>query len=85
MSLLQVEGLTKSYTGLTAVDSVDISVEDREFLGIIGPNGAGKTTLFSLLAGSQPPTSGRIVSTSSTSPAGRRRRWRAADWCARSS
>jgi branched-chain amino acid transport system ATP-binding protein len=61
MSLLQVEGLTKSYTGLTAVDSVDISVEDREFLGIIGPNGAGKTTLFSLLAGSQPPTSGRIV------------------------
>ena len=61
MSLLQVEGLTKSYTGLTAVDSVDISVEDREFLGIIGPNGAGKTTLFSLLAGSQVPTAGRIV------------------------
>ena len=61
MSLLQVEGLTKSYTGLTAVDSVDISVEDREFLGIIGPNGAGKTTLFSLLAGSQAPTSGRII------------------------
>jgi branched-chain amino acid transport system ATP-binding protein len=61
MSLLEVEGLTKSYTGLTAVDSVDVTVEDREFLGIIGPNGAGKTTLFSLLAGSQTPTSGRIV------------------------
>jgi branched-chain amino acid transport system ATP-binding protein len=61
MSLLEVEGLTKKYTGLTAVDSVDVSVDDREFLGIIGPNGAGKTTLFSLLAGSQEPTSGRVV------------------------
>lgn len=61
MSLLKVEGLTKTYTGLTAVDSVDITVAEREFLGIIGPNGAGKTTLFSLLAGSQPPTAGRVV------------------------
>ena len=61
MSLLEVEGLTKKYAGLTAVDTVDVTVDDREFLGIIGPNGAGKTTLFSLLAGSQEPTSGRVV------------------------
>jgi branched-chain amino acid transport system ATP-binding protein len=61
MSLLKVEGLTKTYAGLTAVDSVDVTVTEREFLGIIGPNGAGKTTLFSLLAGSQPPTAGRVV------------------------
>ena len=61
MSLLEVEGLTKKYAGLTAVDTVDVAVDDREFLGIIGPNGAGKTTLFSLLAGSQEPTSGRVV------------------------
>ncbi|MGB3761763.1 MAG: ATP-binding cassette domain-containing protein [Ornithinimicrobium sp.] len=61
MSLLQVDGLTKSFSGLTAVDDVSLTVEDREFLGIIGPNGAGKTTLFSLLAGQIPPTRGRVV------------------------
>ena len=61
MSLLQVEGLTKSFAGLTAVDDVSLAVEDREFLGIIGPNGAGKTTLFSLLAGQLPPTRGKVV------------------------
>jgi len=61
MSLLVVEGLTKSFAGLTAVSSVDIAVEDQEFLGIIGPNGAGKTTLFSLLSGQIAPTAGRVV------------------------
>ncbi|KHL11971.1 branched-chain amino acid transport system ATP-binding protein [Mumia flava] len=61
MSLLEVETLTKSFSGLTAVDSVDVTVADGEFLGIIGPNGAGKTTLFSLLAGQLTPTSGRVV------------------------
>lgn len=61
MSLLEVEGLTKSFAGLTAVDSVDVAVSDREFLGIIGPNGAGKTTLFSMLSGQVTPTHGRVV------------------------
>ncbi len=61
MSLLQVESLSKAYAGLHAVENVSVQVEEREFLGIIGPNGAGKTTLFSLLAGEQPPTSGRVV------------------------
>lgn len=61
MSLLQVENLTKSFSGLKAVHDVDVTVTDGEFLGIIGPNGAGKTTLFSLLAGQLPPTGGRVV------------------------
>jgi len=61
MSLLQVTGLTKNFAGLTAVDDVDVTVEDHEFLGIIGPNGAGKTTLFSLLAGQLAPTRGAVV------------------------
>jgi branched-chain amino acid transport system ATP-binding protein len=61
MSLLRIESLTKSFAGLTAVDSIDLEVEDHEFLGIVGPNGAGKTTLFSLLAGQIPPTTGRVV------------------------
>jgi branched-chain amino acid transport system ATP-binding protein len=61
MTMLEVEGLTKRFAGLTAVNNVTISVADKEFLGIVGPNGAGKTTLFSLLAGGLPPTEGRIV------------------------
>src|SRR6187200_3262507 len=61
MSLLQVESLSKAFAGLHAVENVSVQVEEREFLGIIGPNGAGKTTLFSLLAGEQSPTSGRVI------------------------
>lgn len=61
MSLLEVDGLTKSFSGLTAVRDIHINVEDKEFLGIVGPNGAGKTTFFSLIAGQLPPSGGRIV------------------------
>lgn len=61
MSLLEIKGLTKNFSGLVAVDRIDLTVEDGEFLGVIGPNGAGKTTLFSLVAGQIPPTSGRVV------------------------
>jgi branched-chain amino acid transport system ATP-binding protein len=61
MSLLEVEGLTRHFGGLRAVEDVSVSVEDNDFLGIIGPNGAGKTTLFSMIAGQLTPTSGRIV------------------------
>ncbi|WP_244930462.1 ABC transporter ATP-binding protein [Nocardioides sp. W7] len=61
MSLLQVDQLTKSFSGLRAVDDIDVTVTEGEFLGIVGPNGAGKTTLFSLLAGQLTPTTGRVV------------------------
>jgi branched-chain amino acid transport system ATP-binding protein len=61
VSLLQVEGLTKHFAGLTAVHDIHIDVEDKEFLGIVGPNGAGKTTLFSLISGQIPPSEGRIT------------------------
>ncbi|AOW93952.1 ABC transporter ATP-binding protein [Rhodococcus sp. WMMA185] len=61
MSLLSIEGLSKSFSGIHAVRDVTLEVPEREFLGIIGPNGAGKTTLFSLLSGEQPPTEGRVT------------------------
>ena len=47
--LLEVSGLSKSFGGLKAVQSVSFSVPEGSILGIIGPNGAGKTTLFNLL------------------------------------
>jgi branched-chain amino acid transport system ATP-binding protein len=60
MSLLVVEGLTKRFGGLSAVDEVTFDVEEGTVTGLIGPNGAGKSTLFSMIAGAQRPTSGRL-------------------------
>ncbi|WP_104190554.1 ABC transporter ATP-binding protein [Cryobacterium sp. Y82] len=61
MSLLVLDGLSKSFGGLVALGNVNLEIADREYLGIIGPNGAGKTTLLSVLAGQLRPTSGKIV------------------------
>jgi branched-chain amino acid transport system ATP-binding protein len=58
---LRVEGLTKRYSGLTAVDNVSFAVEAGAIHALIGPNGAGKTTTFNLIAGAQAPTSGEVL------------------------
>ena len=60
MSLLEVEGLTKRFGGLTAVDEVTFTVEERRIFSIIGPNGAGKSTLFKLITAFLRPTAGRV-------------------------
>ncbi|HYZ91550.1 MAG TPA: MFS transporter [Actinomycetota bacterium] len=59
--VLEVEGLTKQFGGIVAVDDVDLELRSGEILGIIGPNGAGKTTLFDLITGFQPLNSGRVT------------------------
>ncbi len=51
MGLLEVNGLTKRFGGLTAVDQVSLSIQEGDILGLIGPNGAGKTTLFNCIVG----------------------------------
>jgi branched-chain amino acid transport system ATP-binding protein len=61
MALLEVRNLVKAFGGLKANDDVSFALEPGELVGLIGPNGAGKTTLFNCIAGSFPPTSGRIV------------------------
>jgi branched-chain amino acid transport system ATP-binding protein len=60
MSLIEINGLTKNFGGLLAVDHVDIKVETGEILGIIGPNGAGKTTVFNLITGFFTPDEGNV-------------------------
>ncbi|CAN5860977.1 ABC transporter ATP-binding protein [soil metagenome] len=60
-ALLRVEGLTKKFGGLTAVNNVSLELSPNEILGLIGPNGAGKSTLFNLIAGYYPPTAGRVL------------------------
>ena len=59
--ILSVQGLSKSFGGLKAVQDVGFEVYRGEILGIIGPNGAGKTTLFNLLNGFLRPDAGRVV------------------------
>ena len=62
--ILRLVGVTHRYHGKTgeteAIRSMDLSVEEGEFLGIVGPSGSGKTTLLSILAGILEPSSGRV-------------------------
>lgn len=59
--LLQTRGLSRSFGGLRAVDSVDFSLNAGEIRAIIGPNGAGKTTFVSLVCGRIAPSAGTIL------------------------
>ncbi len=59
--IIQASQLTRKYGDLTAVDSVSLSVERGELVGVIGPDGAGKTTFLRMLAGALEPTGGSIV------------------------
>ncbi|MFO6421038.1 ABC transporter ATP-binding protein [Hylemonella sp. W303a] len=59
--MLEAQGVTVRFGGLTAVDSVSASFAAGELVGIIGPNGAGKTTFFNAISGVQPPTDGRLL------------------------
>ena len=61
MTVLNVEGLTKSFGGVTAVDGIDFALEEQELLAMIGPNGAGKTTCFNMLNGQLRPDAGRVT------------------------
>jgi len=61
VTLLSIQGVSKHFRGLTAVDRVDLEVAPGEICGVIGPNGAGKTTLFNMIAGELKPDSGAIV------------------------
>jgi branched-chain amino acid transport system permease protein len=59
--ILEVQGLSKSFGGLKAVQDVGFKVQKGMILGIIGPNGAGKTTLFNLLNGFLRPDAGAVL------------------------
>jgi branched-chain amino acid transport system ATP-binding protein len=59
--LLQVQGVTKVFGGLTAVDHVTFSIEKGQILGLIGPNGAGKSTIVAMIMGVYKPNAGDIL------------------------
>ena len=57
---LEVNGIIKSFGGLTAVNDVSFSMTRDEIIGLIGPNGAGKTTLLRLITGILKPDEGSV-------------------------
>ena len=61
MRVLEVQGVTKRFGGLVAVNQVSLEVNEGEIFSVIGPNGAGKTTFFNLLTGIYTPDEGRIL------------------------
>jgi len=61
MALLSLQGISKSFGGLRAVQELSIEVERGAIVSLIGPNGAGKSTVFNLITGIYRPTSGEIL------------------------
>ncbi|BFL63585.1 hypothetical protein HVIM_00894 [Roseomonas mucosa] len=61
MSLLVVQGLRKSFGGVTAVSDVSFALAAGEMLALIGPNGAGKSTCFNMVGGQLRPDAGRLT------------------------
>ena len=59
--ILDARDITVRFGGLVAVDSVSVTFQRAELVGIIGPNGAGKTTFFNAISGVQVPTSGKLL------------------------
>jgi len=59
--MIRLQGLTKRFGRITAVDGLDLHVRKGEVFGFLGPNGAGKTTTFKMICGLMRPTAGSIV------------------------
>ena len=60
MSVLETKHVTMRFGGLTAVDDLNIVIDEGEIVSLIGPNGAGKTTCFNVITGIYQPTEGEV-------------------------
>jgi branched-chain amino acid transport system ATP-binding protein len=61
MAILELQGITKTFGGIKALDGVTIEVEENTLLGIIGPNGSGKTTMVNTVSGFIRPDQGKVL------------------------
>ena len=59
-TVLDIQGISKRFGGLLAVDDLSFAVRENEVMGLIGPNGSGKTTVINLISGALKPTDGEI-------------------------
>ena len=69
--LLRVEGVSRRFGGLLAVNGLDLTVQPGEIFGLIGPNGAGKSTTFNVISGFLAPSSGTVQLSGRTLPGGK--------------
>lgn len=60
MKILEIEGVSKDFGGLRALNNLSLTIEPGQIFGLIGPNGAGKSTAFNCVAGVYAPTNGDI-------------------------
>ena len=58
--LIEARGLTKRYGGFTAVDGIDLTIDEGEVFGFLGPNGSGKSTSILMMLGLTEPTDGTV-------------------------
>lgn len=61
MAVVETQQLKKQFGEVAAVDGIDLTIQDREFLVLLGPSGSGKTSLLRMIAGLEHPTSGNIL------------------------
>lgn len=61
MTAIHLENLTKSFGSFQALKTMDLRIEDGEFVALLGPSGCGKSTTMNMIAGMEEPTSGRIM------------------------
>ncbi|MET8989965.1 ABC transporter ATP-binding protein [Nonomuraea wenchangensis] len=59
--MLKIDGVTRSFGSVTALDDVSLQIEQGEFFALLGPSGCGKTTLLRIIAGFETPDSGRVT------------------------
>jgi len=60
MASIRLQSLTKDFDGLLAVNNVDLTVPDGDFVALLGPSGCGKTTTMNMISGLETPTSGEV-------------------------
>ena len=61
MSAIQLQHLVKRFGGFTALKTMDLTINDGEFVALLGPSGCGKSTTMSMIAGMERPSEGRIL------------------------
>lgn len=61
MKILDIHGLSKSFSGVKALNDVSLFVKERQIVSLIGPNGAGKTTLFNVITGVYQADAGQVL------------------------
>jgi len=60
MNIVKIEGLTKKFGNLIAVDNIKLEIEQGEIYGLLGPNGAGKSTIINIISGLLKMNKGKV-------------------------